>query len=262
MDSLSVETLKLIQDTAIKAASADGKVKFTSLPSEPGHVYAALTADGKWERREAVATPRNHRLASLQEAIAFVKSKGTEEKSVVWYGFDGLVVVVDDDTRRDIATLTFNETEPLVRLRGISEDEETFDQRAFRRLLRVTFNGCRPNDLLLNWISDCKFGTVANAAGTIVKNRESFGKDINQQVQTADQTSCPDEITLALRIFDDPLLKEPRHISCDVEILLAEQKFKLAPYPLELVNAVNAELANIESILASEVSCPVFRGKP
>lgn len=28
------------------------------------------------------------------------------------------------------------------------------------------------------------------------------------------------------------------------------------------VNAVNAELANIESILASQVKCPVFRGRP
>lgn len=262
MDPLSVETLKLIQDTAIKGANADGKVRFMPLPGEPDYVYAAITADGKWERKEAVAEPRDHKLASLQEAIAFVKAKGSDAGSVLWYDASGLVVVVDDATRRDVATLGFSQTEPFARLVAIDNSEESFDQRAFRRLLRVTFNGCRPNDLLLNWISDCKFGTVANAAGTIVKNRESFGKDINQQAQTQDQTPCPDDITLAVRIFDDPLLKEPRHINCDVEILLAEQKFKLTPFPLELTNAINAELANIESILASEVKCPVFRGRP
>jgi len=260
--SLNSDTLKIIQDTAVKASDALGKVEFVKLPGEPNHVYAAVKADGTFERRSAEAAPRAHKLASFQEAIAFVKTKGTKDNSVLWYDDTGVIVVVDDATRRDTAELKFTLTEPFERIAAIAENDESFDQRAFRRLLRVTFAGCTPNDLLLNWISDCKFGTVANAAGTIVKNRESFGKDINQAVESKDNTPCPDDITLSLRIFDDPLLRETRTVNCDVEVLVAEQKFKLTPFPLEIINAVNAELANIEGILAGEVECPVFRGRP
>lgn len=264
MDSLSAETLTLIQNTAVKASDAASKVAFVSLPSEPKHVYAAVKPDGSWERKEAVASPRAHRLACLFEAIAFANTKGTEEGSVIWFDDQSLTVILDDQTRRDVAVLAFHRSPQFARVETIAESKENFNQAAFRRLLRVDFHGCRPNDLLLDWISDCEFGGNKTAAGMIAKDKSSFGREINEQATSKDRGQCPDEIQLSMPVFDDPGLRTDRAVLCDVEILFSEEKFRLTPFPGEIKAAVDAELANIEALLSGEggVKCPVFRGKP
>ena len=131
-----------------------------------------------------------------------------------------------------------------------------------RRLLRIDLHGCTPNDVLLDWVSDCKFDTRGQAAGSITKDRSSFGKDIEQSVASGSDEECPEEIVLTVPIFTDPCLKEKRRIVCAVEVHTNSQMFELLPFPGELDMAINVELACIEGLMTGDdgVSCPVFRG--
>ncbi|MDE2426764.1 MAG: hypothetical protein KGO96_12755 [Elusimicrobia bacterium] len=264
MEGLQSDTLKLIQDTAVRASDSQNKVAFVKLPGEPSHVYAAVKADGTFSRHEAVAGPRAHRLSGLVEAIAYANIKGNKDASVVWFDECGVVVVLDDLTRRDIAVAAFTHSPQFARLSQIAESKERFTQAKFRRLLRVEFAGCTPNNLLLDWVSDCEFGSKGNSVGTITKDRSSFGRDIEEQVKSKDRGACPDQIILAMRVFDDPGLQLTRQIVCDVEIHLSEQQFELTPFPGQLQEAIDAEMANVESLLAGAggVQCPAFRGRP
>lgn len=263
MEGLQSDTLKIIQDTAVKASSAEGKVYFKPLPGEPKHVYASVKADGSWVRHEAVAEPRQHQLATLFEAIAYANTKGNEN-TVIWYDETQLTVILDDSTRRDVARLAFTYGPQFALLANIGEDGERFKQAAFRRFLRVDLHGCTPNDRLLDWISDCQFGSKGNAAGIIAKDKSSFGRDIENTVESRDNGLCPDEIQFTMPVFDDPGLRNDRAVTCDVEILIPEESFLLTPFPGEVRAAIDAELANIEALMTGEngVKCPVFRGRP
>lgn len=264
METLTKDTLQLIQETAVKASNANGKVQFVPIPGEPPHIYASIKADGEWDRHEAIAPPRMHNLAGVFEAISYANTKGSPEHSVVWFDENGITIILDDSTRRDIAVVQFKLSPQFARLKQVADDEERFGQAAFRRLLRVDFHGCTPNDLLLDWVSDCEFGSRGNTVGTITKDKSSFGKDIEEQVKSKDRGACPDELILSMPVFDDPGLREERRVVCDVEIHMAEQQFELTPFPGQIQRAIDAELANIESLMSGEngIKCPVFKGRP
>lgn len=264
MEGLQVDTLTLIQETAQKAAASADKVAFVKIPGEPAHVYAAVKADGTYERKEAVADNRKHTLGGFVEAIAYANTKGDPKNSVVWFDSAGVVVILDDKTRRDIACATFKFSPQFQRIFDIAKSKTRFKQVGFRRLLRVDFNGCTNNNLLLDWISDCKFGGNNAAVGTITKDRSSFGREIEQMVESKDRGPCPDELILSMSVFDDPGLRFDRRVVCDVEIHAAEEEFELTPFPGQLQLAIDAEMANIESLLSGEggVKCPAFKGRP
>lgn len=264
MEGLQHDTLQLIQETAVKGSGAAGKAVVLPIPGQPAHRVTIVTADGKVDMQELQPYPRGHTLDGLFEAIAYANTKGDAENSVVWFDECGLVIVLDDATRRDVANAELTFSPQFACLMEIPESGKAYIQTAFRRLLRVTLRGCTPNDMLLDWVSDCEFGSKGNSVGTITKDRSSFGKDIEQMAQSKDRGECPSEITLSMPVFDDPGLRELRRVVCDVEIQLAEQKFLLTPLPGEIKAAIDAEMANVEALLASEggVKCPAFRGRP
>jgi len=230
-------------------------------PAEPEHIYLAIKPNGDFEKLTAAAKPRGHRLVTLEHVLRFVELKGNEQKTVVWYDRDGVIVVVDDESRRDVATMKLTYTPQMLTLLKIEKDKTTYDQRGFRRLLKVDLAGCRPNDVLLNWIEAVRFNSTAMTAGQIKNQRESLGRDIDEQAIN-DQGECPDELLLNVRVFDDPHLRETFPVRCDVEILVSEQQFRLNPLPLELHNAIENQVEFIGDALTKNVECPVFRGKP
>lgn len=260
MESIANDTLKTIQETAVKASGADGKVALLKPGQEPDHVYLMVGQSGKVERVVADAKPRAHRLVTLEQVVAFVTKKGTAEASVVWYDRSGVIVIVDDATRRDRADLTLTLT-PQIQLLIALEKGRQFTQREFRRLLRVELAGCRVDDVLLNWVSSVKFNDSRTAGGVIKQGRESLGREI-EQAAVSDAGEPPEIMRLSVRVFDDPSLRETWPIECAVEIDLDNQVFQLIPLPLQLHNAIENEVGAIGKLLQEAVKCPAFRGKP
>lgn len=255
------EVLENIQKTAVDAAGAVNKVQVIELPGEPDYVYGVVTPDGKLERRVAEPEPRDHRLVSLAEAVLFATDKGTPEKSVIWFDRDRVAIVLDDETRRDRAALPLNYTPQMELLIKIEADAKKYDQQAFRRLLRIDLADCRPDDVLLNWVSDMRFTNAGSVTGRLEHGRESMGKDLEVDA-LSDIGNCPEMINLSVRVFDDPSLMVKRQVRCAVEILPKEQAFRLVPLPLELDNAIELEMSDVGESLRKAVKCKVFRGTP
>lgn len=261
MESLSKETLELIQKTAVDAAGAKGKVELLRPPGEPEHVYLAVNSGGTITRYDAIAKPRSHTLVTLEHVLRFVELKGDEIKTVVWFDRTGVVIVIDDATRRDWALMRLSFTPQMTTLLALEKNHPEFDQRGFRRLLKVDLAGCRRDDVLLNWVEEVRFNSTSYTAGGVKHQKESLGRDIEQEAIN-DLGECPDEVLLNVRVFDDPSLRSTWPVRCDVEIVISDERFKLNPLPLELHNAIESELSGIGDILAKHVKCPVFRGRP
>lgn len=258
-----LETLQLIQQTAVEAAGAKQVLHLVHPDQEPAHVYLAVSQSGNYERVEAAPRPRDHQLVTLEQAIRFAELKGTAEQTVVWYDREGIVIVVDDATRRDLARVKLRYTPQLQTLLTIEKDRSTFDQREFRRLLKVSLAGCRTDDVLLRWVEGVRWNSTVNSGGQIKHQRESLGRDIDQMaVSDVDLGECPEQLRLEVRVFDDPSLTSRWTVVCDVEVVVSDNRFRLTPLPLELHNAIENELSYVGEQLTTHVKCPVFRGKP
>ena len=288
MPFIDKPTLELLQQTAVDAEGAKNKAHLFQIPCEPKHIYGAVTSDGEFERLEAAPEPRNHALVTLDEVLHFAKfaagqplvpliegpttasdpddptdpaNEDTPPQVIVWYDTPSIVVILDDLTRRDRATLKLDLTPQMQTLLKIQKDETKFDQRAFRRLLKIDLHDCRNDDVLLNWVSQVKFTNNSTAAGNIANQKASFGRAVEESA-ASEQGECPDEICLQLRVFDDPSLRGTWPVRCAVEVLPSESSFRLVPLPLELHNAIESELSVIGQMLAEGLDCPVFRGRP
>lgn len=299
MPMLDKPTLELLQQTAVQAAGAENKAHVVAIDQEPDHIYGVVDSAGSFVRYEAEPLPRNHVLVTLDEVLKYAKhasgqvappkttkliegptaqpaagsslsaddtDAGDDDgvptgETVVWYDRPAIVVVIDDLTRRDRATMRLNLTPQMKLLLELEDKERKFDQPAFRRLLKIELAGCRQDDAVLNWVSAMKFSNNSTSAGVITNQRTSLGQAIDDEA-LSELGSCPDEITLQVRVFDDPSLRETWPIVCAVEVLPAERSFRLVPLPLELHNAVESELSVIGQHLVTNLDCPVFRGQP
>lgn len=261
MAGLLPDTLKILNDTAVKASDAAGKVAIIRPPSEPEHVYLTVNHDGTVTRFSAEPEPRNHLLVTLEQVAAFVASKGTESDSAVWFDRSGIVVITDDKTRRDQAALKLNHTPQCSTLVSLEASKKKHTLRDFRRLMRVDLAGCTVDRVLLNWLASVKFSDSRTVGSSIKQGKESLGREIEQSA-VSQSGECPETVTLRVRIFDDPSLIETWPLECAVEIDLDNQEFQLIPLPGQLHDAIENEVGAIGKALAETIKCPVFRGKP
>lgn len=258
MDGMSVETLELLQETAVKASDAAGKLAIVAAPHDPT-IYFTVDPQGKIEKRDVPPKPRNHRLNHLEEIGRFVTEKGGPS-TVVWYDRSAVLIVVDDATRRDTAVLELKPTPQTLLLQRLEKDRPGFDQRAFRRLLRIDLADCQRDARLFNWVSDLKFANMSGAVGQFSAARESLGTDIEAQAVSG-AGECPEELVLDVRIFDDPSLIERHPIRCAFEFTPQEREFRLIPFPTAIHDAIELEVAYIGEKLRGMIDCSCFRGR-
>lgn len=259
------DALKLIQSTAQQAASAAGQLSVIELPKEPDR-YAIVSADGSFEIRDAAPPPRAHVLGSLDQVDDFVASVSERfgATPTVWYDGDGIVVVIHDteaSQRRDAAKLKFRPTSTWTEL--CHHAEEWLPQKEFVRFLRITLADAATDSSrqLLRVCRVIGFSNSAGVASTVEHGRQSLGRDIEQQVKS-EVGDLPEEITLNVRIFDDPSLTRRFAIRCAVDVEPRNATFNLCPLPGALGDAVDEQLDLIGRELTDSVECPVFRGKP
>jgi hypothetical protein len=257
LENLSVETLKLIQETAVEASGAEGKVDIVPVPGTDQYLVAY---SGKVETHNLPPIHRGHELAALSEAVSFANKKGTPEKTVVWYDYERVVVILDDDVRRDRAFLPLENT-PQYRTLLNMEAGKRFNKGEMIRFLRVEMDGCRHDDKLLNFARNCTFFNAERSGGTIQHAKTSMGRDIEQEA-IADGDNCPEEVTFSLRVFNDPSLTETWPVRCAVELDIKGGVFIVTPFPLELNRAADNEVGAIGKFLEDGWKGNIFRGSP
>jgi hypothetical protein len=260
--SILADAIGMIGGLARDASGAKGKLEIVNPEREPNYIYLAVKPDGEYDRLEADPAPRTHLLGSFSEVIPYVETKGTKDNSVIWFDRCQVVIVLNDETRRDRASLKLNLTPQVLKLIELEKSRKGLEQKPFVRLLRIDLADALPDTLLLEWVRGVRFTSQGNAAGIVRHGRESLGSDIDEQITSELGSDCPEEVALRVRIFDDPAVTAVARIRCAVEIDVPAKEFMLTPLPLELHNAIEAAVTDLGTELEAADKCPVFRGRP
>lgn len=231
---------------------------------EPGHVFRYADAGtGVMQRIDKEPEPRAHGLTTLESfielAVAVKDQKHGPALPVIWLGEAGVELVIDDPTRRDRATLPLETTPQFQTLEVLKAG--VLKQADLVRVLRVSLAGCLPQGSgLLGLVRNLKFRNDAAGLGNLQHGRESMGKQIEAEVLGTD--ALPEEVTFHVRVFDLPECRVARPVTCALEIEPHTQTFRLTPLPLQLEEAMEAELHEIEARIRGEVKdVPLYRGQ-
>lgn len=268
MQQLQTEALKLIQDTAIASSGAKDKVQLVPVPGSKIGEFAAVKPNGEFEfcvpTREPV--PRKHGLLTVGQVGTFVKyaTENLDAKPIVWYGTDGVHVVLNDgktSLREDVAFVSLRRTKAHDYL--IIAADNYLPQKQFIRLLRLKLSDCLRDDegRLIKILRLLNFKEGQTGYGKVEQGRESMGHDIEAEV-TSDMGPIPEEITLSVRLYDDVCLQSRFPIRCDIDINAREGLLSLAPMAGALEKAVEDQMTALGSLLESDCDCEVFYGKP
>lgn len=262
------EVVKLLQETAIKASGASGKISVLPAPElGPGK---SLIVDGNGGYQ--ICTKLEARSHQLHEIEAVSKwciyaAEKLEAHPILWIGREGIRVVMDDADRSSpipVIYYKFRKTPEYERILSIQARTEAMDQKAFIRMLRTELWDCLDFKLRENLLKSLKQlvsserGSAKSVVGT---GRESYGREIEMAVGS-NLGEIPETITLSVQLFQDPGLMGRRLIECDLEIAPDSFRFTLTPLASDLETALEDELQGMISQLQSSLTAdtPMFRG--
>lgn len=236
------------------AALATGAQKSILLPGAPERkgVYILVGPDGKAETK--VAAPDWHRehLATPSDLKEFVQKYQTE-KSAVYYSESQVSFIYDQGDRRDKAMCDLMLSPQYLWL--TNDAKNAMNQQTFVRTLRIIFRGCHEGNLL-GIVRNLKWNSAGESAGAIQQGRESMAKSVIAEVRG--EAAIPEETALVVPVFENHAYAA--RIACAVEVLPAEQMFRLTPYPMALRHAMDEALASIAELFDGEGLPPLHRG--
>lgn len=268
-DGLNIEVLRHLQETAVNAAAASGKVQIVKAPELGAGKSLIITSDGEYEIKDRV-DPRRHVLGDLQAVIDWVSyaAAALEAVPVIWVSNDTIRIVPDDVDRtfpNPVIAYKLESTREYTLLQKIAATPQVFDQKGFIRFLRSEFWDCLNYDSrenLLKCLKELSFSNNVSGTSKSSGGRQSMGLDIEEEVRSAVGT-LPDEITLNVRLFRDSALCARQRVTCDLEIdVSTKPAFSLVPIKSQLDEALDNEIADLQKYLIQKLpeKTPVFRG--
>ena len=254
---MKADALQLILDTCKQANAAeilnietDGRTKFVRI------------GDGIHEIA-IKPQPRKHKSLSLDALIGFVKNLSCvsdPENAVVWHGDDKIVLVPDNEDRRDNVTMSLTHTKRFLLLKQLEIHKEWHDQLMFVRMLRLDFGldniGVVAKFRRLAWADGSK------TTGEFVHGADKMGRQINSQVENA--ADIPDELNVTIPVYEE-FPKETLAVRCAVEIDSRNQQLQIVPMPGELKRVLTATQEMIHETLVHELAdggTAIYYGTP
>ena len=260
------EAMELFKDQVAGAAGAKGKVELLDVPGDPRH-YMIVSADGTHTIAEKSPPPRVHSLDTIDAVIEYVTWAETNLTGdpTVWFDGETIRVILDDadDSQRInrvSCELAYTPTWKKIDWLG----EQWLAQKAFVRLLRITLADAatESSQQLLRVARVLAFSNSSAGHGKVEHGRQSLGLDIEEEVKS-EAGEIPDEITLNVRIFDDPRTTRRFEIRLAVDINAREGTFNLCPVPGSVEEALEDQVNTIGGWLDHELpDVAVFRGTP
>ena len=231
MDGISVEVIDKLQAMTQAAMTP----LLVNVPERKG-VYGIFTPGKGLEIKVREPGWHAQSFTSPRDMIAFITDQMGDivtTQSAIFAQDTGLTLVYDLKDRRNTATLPLTYTDTFKMLMGTLP---LMTQKEFVRLLRITLRGCLSHDSkLIEIVRNLKFTSAGEVNANLSHGNESLGKRISNQVMGTD--AIPEEIAIFVQVYEE--LPDYRNtIRCAIEIFPEENRFRLTPYPNEIVTAV------------------------
>lgn len=243
--------LKLIQDTAVKAQAA------TILKT-------SVDARGGWIVQNGALTPvpippplRDHNVSSVASLVEFCEAfAGTGS---VWHDERQVIVVVDNEDRRDVATLPLAKSAPFTRLEALAKAKAAITQRDVIRLLRHDLRNAGVENVL-SAMKRLDFKRTNDGKSHIEHGRESLGRSVEAAVNSAE--AIPEFFLATVPVYTTPGADFHKTIYCTLEIDVATERFVVLPDEDSVVKAIQDAQADLHESLVESLGIPVYYGQP
>lgn len=196
--------------------------------------------DGKLTDFVIKPPPREHEVQTLDDLIAAAKRwqvvADDLSNGVVWIGDESVVLMPDDDDRRDSVTMPLVYTD-LWALIGRLRQNSIVDQPDLIRLLRVQLAAMAGSTELLAKVRLIKFRTAEEGMSQLDHGRESLGRSIDREIVGGGDLPERLEVYLQPWMNGAPNASDSK-IRIDFEIRIAEKQFSLRPFPDDVRDAL------------------------
>jgi hypothetical protein len=222
---------------------------------EPDHLYWLHHGD-KLTRVKAEPPPRNHKPSDIESLVALTKALDDEAAVSIWYSPVGVVALLDDSTRRDIAEIELRAGPQFSLLNSWAGKGPAWaDQATLIRWLRVDLAGTFSPKVLVEALRRLKFR-------------------VNQQGESVVDSALPDTVEFKVPVYGGNLDWVEATVVCALEIDAEKQRFALMPVGTSILDAwVSAEDQIGDAIVASMMAAygedwreqfdiNVYRGRP
>lgn len=252
---MTKETLALLLETAVDARLPT-KIKL------PGNGKTAYLWDGNNITPVAIAPPlRAHKVYRLDDLIAAASRAWAtpNARPVVWHSENGVVLIYDDEDRRDRLVFPLTFSEPWLTLKGLEEKRSAVSQRELIRMLRIVFLA---DQAVVNVFRRLEWDSGTRGTAEIAKGRDRLGAEIRAEVTGA--ADLPDDI-----VVDAPVYRERgRDATYSVRLVLdydvANQRIEIAPMVGELdrIITIAQQAIRDELVAALGAEFPIYYGTP
>lgn len=271
------DTLRVIQQTAVQASGADGKLAVIHLANQPAGTATLVTPDGELLEHELPRPWRQHELRTVGQVQAWLEhwrqidaldsGDDAEDSQLVqpsvWYCETGLQIVLDDrvdSQRRDRLSCPLRYSAAFEFLQRQAE-AAPMSQKQFTAVLRTVLWDCLQDaPQLLKMIRTLRRTGASTHTAHDGHGRSNYGADIDQAV-VSEAGDLPEELTLQVRVFRDAALETRQPIRCALIVETDTMQFQLLPLAGQLDDAVAEEMQTIHKLLES-CGAPAFYGTP
>lgn len=220
---LTKEALQLFLDTAKTAAGA----RVLKIEGDPDTVL--IDQDGETSRYELPPKHRNHAVLDIDSLLDLADrncayDEAAKSCAILWHSEEAIVLVFDDETRRDFATLKLQFSSVYSALRSFAAGR-TFEQRDLIHLLKTTFSDCAPPDLIAS-VRTIKFSKTETGGSELNHGQASLGRQVEAKIVNADQIA--ESFVVTTNVYANVLQDQTVQVRVGIELDLEKHTFILS----------------------------------
>jgi hypothetical protein len=216
-----------------------------------------VSCNGVMTVQDIPAPLRNHTVDHIDDFIAAANRWGTA--GVVFHSPAQIVLVVNDDDRRDLVGMKLVESDCFKFLRKVGN--AGIDHKQFVAHLKTILFEKAP-DGLLPIVRKLEASTATKVSSEFQQGRERGTKEF--QAELVGSSELPELVPVMTSVYSNAGLRIAQRIRCTLDVELPQLLFKMAPLPDALNLAVEEAQLTIHGILKEglEEGIDVFHGAP
>jgi hypothetical protein len=249
---------------------AESLTKQLTVVDHPDQRLKLLVQSGKHEKVIVPPPFRRHSVATLADLIAYAnheqESRAVDDpeqeaptaRTVVWHSADKVVLVLDDEDRRDTVTFPLLLSDAWKMLLQLETQPEPMTQRTFITLLR-RYLGCGPGTT--QQFRKLNFHSKSDAVAETMRTRESLGNSVEAEV--IGTSELPDDLIVEVPIYASQGERQAYPVRLLLDYDVQTQRIAAVPEADLLDTLVDRHQSDIHDRLRSElIDVPVYYGSP